>query len=68
MVSTDSWRSVEADRQSIQQEVRTSGKVREVEDAVMTLRMNMSTAELQRTAALVGPLGDVSRFSWYVSR
>ena len=60
----DAGCSSASDKENIHQEVLQSGKLGEVEAAVnVLLRMNTVTAELQRTAAVVGELGDVTRFS-----
>ena len=60
----DAGCSSSSDKETIHHEVLQSGKMHEVEEAVrVLLQMNVVTNELQRTAAVVGKLGDASRFS-----
>lgn len=60
----DAGCSSSSDKDNIHREVLQSGKMHEVEEAVrVLLQMNVVTNELQRTAALVGKLGDASKFS-----
>ena len=61
--------SSEIDKINIEMELQQSGKGPDVEETVKVLiRMNLLTPELQRTAKLVGELGDVSSYSqlWLV--